>query len=264
MLGKKNNISLNDFLSKIIHLSHTQVLVIALVIGAFYLGVLYNKVQNFENSAAQAVRAAVPESPDTQPVIPENAAGPIAVSLDDDPVLGDKNAPVTLIDFSDYECPFCKRHFEQTFQEIKREYIDTGKVKMVYRDLPLGFHDPLATKQAIAANCAREQGGDETYYNYHDEIFKRTQSNGNGMAVDELYTIASDLGLNQPDFRTCLDTDKYKDEVQKDLDDAAAYGATGTPTFFIGKSSGDVIEGTKIVGAQPFAAFKTIIDENLN
>lgn len=211
--------------------------------------------------------AAIPAAPapDTAavPAAPEAPTGPVKVSIDDDPVLGDKNAPVTLIDFSDYECPFCKRHFDQTYSQIKKDYIDTGKVKMVYRDLPLSFHDPMATKEAIAANCAREQGDDATYFKYHDEIFKRTKSNGNGLAVDDLYTIASDLGLNPTGFKACLDSDKYKDEVQKDLADASKYGATGTPTFFIGKSTGNEIEGTMLVGAQPFNAFKTIIDEQL-
>lgn len=198
-----------------------------------------------------------------QAAAPENT-GPIKVSLDDDPVLGDKNAPITLIDFSDYECPFCKRHFDQTFAQIKKDYIDSGKVKYVYRDLPLPFHDPMATKEAIAANCAREQGNDTAYFKYHHEIFKRTKSNGNGLAVDDLYTIASDLALNSGNFKSCLDSEKYKDEVQKDLADASKYGATGTPTFFIGKSTGSEIEGTMLVGAQPYGAFKTIIDQQLN
>lgn len=196
-------------------------------------------------------------------VAPPEDTGPVRVSLDDDPVLGDKNAPVTLVDFSDYECPFCKRHFDQVYSELKKDYIDTGKVKMVYRDLPLPFHEPMATKEAIAASCARDQGGDTSYFKYHDEIFKRTKSNGNGLAINDLYTIASDLSLNSGNFKSCLDSDKYKDEVQKDLADATKYGASGTPTFFIGKSTGQEIEATKLVGAQPYSAFKTIIDEKL-
>ena len=204
-----------------------------------------------------------PTQPTAPQVAPPEDTGPVKVSLDDDPVLGDKNAPVTLVDFSDYECPFCKRHFDQVYSELKKDYIDTGKVKMVYRDLPLSFHDPMATKEAIAANCARDQGGDTSYFKYHDEIFKRTKSNGNGLTIDNLYTIASDLGLNSGNFKSCLDSDKYKDEVQKDLADATKYGASGTPTFFIGKSTGQEIDGTKLVGAQPYAAFKTIIDNLL-
>lgn len=178
-------------------------------------------------------------------------------------MLGDKNAPVTIVDFSDYECPFCKRYVDQTFTEIKKEYIDTGKVKYVYRDLPLSFHDPMATTEAIAANCAKEQGGDTAYYKYHDEMFKRTTSNGNGLNKDKLYQIASDNGLNEANFKSCLDSEKYKDEVSKDLADATKYGASGTPTFFIGKSTGNEIDGMRLVGAQPFSVFKTMIDQQL-
>src|SRR3989344_7763193 len=108
--------------------------------------------------------------PPSDPQQPTNGKA----SLDGDPVLGDANAPVTMIEFSDYECPFCKRHFQDTFPQIKSEYIDTGKVKLVFRDLPLSFHDPLATKEAMAANCSREQGGDSTYFKFHDAIFKTT------------------------------------------------------------------------------------------
>ena len=181
------------------------------------------------------------------------------VSMDDDPVLGNPDAPVTVIEFSDYECPFCKRHYEQTYAQLKTNYIDTGKVKLVFRDLPLSFHDPLATKQAIAANCAREQGNDETYFKMHDAIFELTSSNGSGMTMDQLYGLAGKVGINQDNLKSCIDADKYKDEVAKDLADAGAAGATGTPSFVIGKS-GDEVSGKLIVGAQPYAAFQTEID----
>lgn len=105
----------------------------------------------------------------------------VEVSLDDDPILGNKSASLTMVEFSDYECPFCKRYFDQTLPEIKKQYVDTGKLKIVYRDLPLSFHDPAATIEALAANCAREQGGDEIYFKMHDEIFKNTKSNGLGV-----------------------------------------------------------------------------------
>ncbi len=108
-------------------------------------------------------------------------SGTAQVSVDDDPVLGSANAPVTLIEFSDYECPFCKRHYSETYPQLKKDYIDTGKVKLVFRDLPLSFHDPVATIEAEAANCAREQGGDEAYWKMHDAIFTNTKSNGEGV-----------------------------------------------------------------------------------
>lgn len=174
--------------------------------------------------------------------------------------MGDKNAPITIIEFSDYECPFCKRHFDQTLPQLIEKYVDTGKVKIVYRDLPLPFHDPMATKEAIAANCAREQGGDSKYFQFHDQIFNRTTSNGNGLSESDLVTIATDLDLNLTSFNTCLDDPKQADEVKKDLADAAKAGATGTPSFIIGKStSNGEINGDLVVGAQPFSTFEAII-----
>lgn len=238
--------------------------VILLVTASFIIGSLWTKIQYLEKNgnvakqtAPTAQQAAAPQ------VAPPEDTTPKQVSIDDDPVLGDKNAKVTLIDFTDYECPFCKRYFDQTFSQIKKDYIDTGKIKYVVRDLPLSFH-ANAHKEAQAAECAREQGGDTAYYKYHDEIFKRTTSNGTGLALDKLSVIANDLGLNGSTLQSCLDSEKYKGEVDKDLADASAVGASGTPTFFIGKSTSDgVITGTKIVGAQPYSAFQAEIDKQL-
>jgi protein-disulfide isomerase len=199
------------------------------------------------------------EQPSAQP-----GSSTVSVSVDDDAVLGSKDAPITVIEFSDYECPFCKRSFQQMLPSLKSEYIDTGKVQLVYRDFPLGFHDPLATKEAIAAECAREQGGDGVYFEYHDEIFNTTSSNGNGMTVKQLKEIASDLRLNTSTFDDCLDSGKYKKEVQKDIADGSAAGASGTPTYFIGKTTDEgVIVGTSVVGAQPFAVFQAEIERLL-
>jgi protein-disulfide isomerase len=190
------------------------------------------------------------------------------VSVDDDPVLGSKDAPVTMIEFSDYECPFCKQHFTNTFPEIKKDYIDTGKLKLVFRDSPLPFHDPLATNEAVAANCARELATgdkDKAYFDFHDELFKRTTSNGNGLTMDAVYKIAADLKYNAAKFKTCTEAQKHKDEIKKDGDDAVAAGGGGTPTFFVGKStSSGTIDGEIIVGAVPYASMKAKIDKLLN
>ncbi len=248
----------------------TQLLLtVLLVVAAFFIGSLWTKVQYLEKGGtlvkgstnANAQGAAQQAPPQQAP--PEDTT-PKKVSIDDDPVLGDENAKVTMIDFSDYECPFCKRYFDDAFAQIKKDYIDTGKVKYVYRDLPLSFHDPMATLEAVAANCARAQGDDSTYFKYHNEIFTRTKSNGNGLTKDDLTTIATDLGLDTGSFTTCVNDEKNKEEVQKDLADATKVGASGTPTFFIGKSTGNgVITGTKIVGAQPYSAFQAEIDKQL-
>lgn len=234
------------------------ILVILLVIASFVIGSLWTKVQYLEKGTKQPTLGAAPIQP-----APGDNGSLVKVSVDDDPVLGNKNAKVTLIDFSDYECPFCKRYFTDTYPQLKKDYIDTGKVKMVFRDLPLNFHQN-AFKEAEAAECARKQGGDSVYYKYHDQIFTKTTSNGTGLALDQLPVIAKELGLNLNKFQACLDSGEFKAEVDKDLADAGKAGASGTPTFFIGKStSSGEIEGVKIVGAQPYSAFKVIIDEQL-
>lgn len=190
-------------------------------------------------------------------------SGPVKVSVDNDPVLGDKNAPLTLIEFSDYECPFCKRAFTDVLPELKKVYIDTGKVKLVYRDFPLSFH-ANAQKEAEAAECARSQGNDATYFKFHDQIFTQTTAGGTGLALTQLPVIAKNLGLNVNQFQQCLDSGKFKDEVAKDVADGTAAGVSGTPSWIVGTSSKDgQVEGQLIVGAQPFSSFKGAIDELL-
>ncbi len=175
---------------------------------------------------------------------------------DDDAILGDPDAPVTMVEFSDYECPFCKRHATQTLPLIQEKYIETGQLKMVFRDFPLGFHDPLATEQAMAAECVREQTDDETYFAYHDLIFETTNSNGRGMEKDQLYELADQVGVDKAEFTECLDSEKYKDEVAKDLADGQSAGVSGTPGF--------LINGQLVSGAQPFSVFEQIIEAELN
>ncbi len=169
--------------------------------------------------------------------------------LDDDPVLGDDDAPVTIVEFSDYECPFCARFYQQTLQQIKSEYITTGKVKLVYRDFPLSFH-PQAIPAAIAANCAGEQG---KYYQYHDKIF--TDGGAGGKTSTDYEKWAQEVGLNLAKWKTCLSDPKQRQEVQKDFADGQRAGIQGTPGFFV--------NGQLVSGAQPFEVFQQIIDAEL-
>jgi len=237
----------------------TPILTVALVIAAFLIGSLYTQVQMLKKGGVQAQGAINNQQPAAAAQAPQPTKG--VASVDDDPVLGNKNAPVTIIEFSDYECPFCKRHFDETLPQLVKNYVDTGKVKIVYRDFPLSFHDPMATKEAVAANCAREQGGDTAYFKYHDEIFTRTKSNGNGLSDTDLTTIATDLKLNLNSFNSCIADSSQTDEVKKDIADGTAAGASGTPTFVIGKSTGNgEVDGDLVVGAQPYAAFQAVID----
>lgn len=177
-------------------------------------------------------------------------AAPVNVRVDDDAVLGDPKAPVTIVEFSDYECPFCGRFFSQTLPDIQKKYIDTGKVKLVYRDFPLNFH-PLAMPAAIAAECVRDQTDDKAYFAYHDTIFANQPS----LSIDNLKVWAAGMGLNAGEFNECLDGEKFKAEVTKDFTDGQSYGVQGTPAFFI--------NGRLVSGAQPFAVFEQIIEEEL-
>ena len=184
---------------------------------------------------------------DQPPTVLPPVGGKVEVSIDDDAVKGDVNAPVTIIEFTDYECPFCSRHYTSTMPQLQKEYIDTGKVKYVVRDFPLGFHTQ-AQKSAEAAECAGEQG---KYFEMHDKLF----DNGVQGGVSSFKQFAGQIGLNQGDFDSCLDSDKMASEVQKDSQDGQKYGVQGTPAFFI--------NGRLISGAQPFSAFKQAIDAEL-
>lgn len=204
----------------------------------------------------QAVQAVQPNQPDS--------SKPVKVSILGDPILGDKNAKLTLVEFSDYECPFCKKTFNEILPNLKKNYIDTGKVRLVYKDLPLPFHQNAA-KEAEAAQCAKDQGGDVAYFKYHDQIFTKTNSGGTGITLEQLPALAKEAGLNVTQFQKCLDSGQFKAEVDKDLTEAQKVGANGTPTWFLGKTTGpESVEGIILVGAQPFSAFKSAIDQQLS
>jgi len=176
----------------------------------------------------------------------------VDVSADNDAFLGKQNAPVTIIEFSDYQCPFCRTFWRDSLPQIKKEYIDTGKVKFVYRDYPLSFHAG-AKPAAIASECSREQS---KFWEMHDKIFNEQDKRGQGtinFTNDDLKKWAAEIGLNSGKFNQCFDSGKYEVEVQKDFNDGSTAGVTGTPAFFI--------NGRLVVGAQPYAAFKAIIEE---
>jgi len=187
-------------------------------------------------------------------------------SVDDDAVLGNKNAPITIIEFSDYQCPFCRKFWGETLGQLKKDYIDTGKVKLVFRDFPLSSLHPMAQASAEAAECVREKGGDAAYFKFHDKMFEEQNIIDSGSATgavtktavytnDDLKAWAKETGY---DIASCLDSGKYKNEVLKDVSDAQAAGFQGTPGFLIMKSGES--SGTPLKGAYPIDSFKQIID----
>lgn len=167
---------------------------------------------------------------------------------------GKKDAPVTIVEFSDYQCPFCRRAFVDSLKQVRKDYVETGKVRILFRDFPLSFH-PMAQVAAESARCAGDQ---KKYFPMHDKMFDEQEKQGQGtvqFTIADLKKWAKEIDLNEQQFNTCLDTGKYKTAVQDDFNAGAAAGVSGTPSFFI--------NGQQLVGAQPYAAFKAIIDGEL-
>ena len=198
------------------------------------------------------------------PAAPAEDNGPVngSTNIADGAIKGDKNkVKVAVVEFSDYECPFCKRHIDQVYPSILKDYVDTGKIIYVYRNNPLPFHEPNATDQAMAGECAKDQG---KFWEMHDIIFKTTTSN-KGISKETLLTFPAKIGLNQTTFNTCFNANKYADRIKADVKDAAASGNSGTPGFVIGKydAATGKVEGEVIKGAYPYTQFQTTIDKFL-
>jgi protein-disulfide isomerase len=184
------------------------------------------------------------------------AQGGSFISIDDDPALGDARATVTIIEFGDYQCPFCRIFWKDTWPKLKRDYVDSGKVKFVFRDFPQSVH-PEAVAAAMAAECAEDQG---RYWPFHERLFREQDRRAQQGEVARFRTVelkrwAMDAGLEPMSFAECLDSGRHKDEVAKDYAEAAAVGIQGTPVFFI--------NGRALFGAHPFATFQKLIEEEL-
>jgi protein-disulfide isomerase len=165
--------------------------------------------------------------------------------------LGSEDAPLTLIEFSDYQCSFCRQFHRSTFAELRARYIDTGKVRFISRDLPLGTH-PDAVRAAEAVRCAGEQG---RYWEMRDALL--TGQAGLGREAVGIY--AQQLSLEMAGFNACVDTGRYSADIQREIAEAAVLAVNATPTFVIGKSEQGVLEGVRVSGAQPMAAFDAAI-----
>ena len=161
--------------------------------------------------------------------------------------IGSKDAPITMVEFTDFQCPFCNRFHVSTFSELKKNYIDTGKVRFISRDLPLDFH-PNAMQAAQAGRCAGEQG---QFWTLRD----RMGANPDRLDMAHLVGYAQELNLNVDTFRACVESGKYKNAIQNDVQEAIKIGANGTPSFVIGKSASDTIEGDLVIGAMPYQVF---------
>ena len=172
----------------------------------------------------------------------------MAKLADNDPVLGNPNAPVTIIEFGDFQCPFCGQFAQTTEKEIVEKYIKTGKVKLIYRDFPLSQIHPMAEKAAEAGECAHEQ---DQFWPYHDILYARQKL----LSDKNLKDWAKELKLNAARFNECLDSGKYRSEIEKDLTDGQEAGVNGTPTSFL--------NGQMLPGALPFSQFQSLIESEL-
>lgn len=232
-------------------LTQTQLLVGLLVVAAFLIGYLFPKNGGlFQGSTgvaypSPAVQAGAPTTP---------APGQkVNVSNGHLPVLGNKNAKVTIVEFADFRCPFCERFFTDVEPSLKKDYIDTGKVQFYFRHYAL--LGPASTVAANAAECANEQG---KFWDFHDYLYKNQppETDTSMYTVDKLTSAAASLGMNQDQFKNCLSSNKYQKNVDADLADGQKAGVNGTPTSFI--------DGVPTVGAQPYSSFKALIDADLS
>ena len=169
--------------------------------------------------------------------------------------LGAEDAPVTVVEFADYQCPYCLRFAKTTFPLLKQKYIDTGLVRWVALNLPLPFHKD-ARKAAQAAHCAGEQ---DKLWEMRDVLFR----NPRRLNAENLPAHAAALSLDMDAFNECLQSDRHLAEIDQDAKDANAVRLTGTPSFIIGKSTGDTITGQVVIGAQPMNAFDRAISKAL-
>jgi protein-disulfide isomerase len=169
------------------------------------------------------------------------------IPVDGFPSIGPDDAPIVIVEFSDFQCPYCARFHDQTLQPLLDAY--PGKIRFVYRHFPLSAIHSNAFQAAEASMCAYEQGA---FWPYHDGIYENQAKLGTELYVQ----IAEDLGLDVESFRACLEKNEYKDLVQSDIDFAISLGVRSTPTFFI--------NGLPFIGAQPLDAFKQVINNELN
>lgn len=248
---------LSGFLNTPATILLNKLMYVILLASFLIIGFLLGKVQTLEknpNSTKESVSASAPTqsvSTDPLPTLPPNPKEILKkLGKGHLPPEGNENAKVTIIEFSDFQCPFCASFFKDTLPKIRADYVETGKIKIYYRHLPLTFH-PQAKPLAIASECANDQG---MFWQMHDKIFENSAGIGE-TTVENHKVWAQELGLNTVQFNTCVDNQNHVDLIDEDATAAGEVGITGTPGFFI--------NGRLLMGAQPYSVFKATIDEEL-
>ena len=185
----------------------------------------------------------------------------VALSVADHPFKGQADAPLTLVEYSDYQCPFCRRHAGSTLGELVKSYVDPGNLKYVMKEFPISSIHPEAQKASEAALCAMDQG---KYWEMHDVLF----ANQRQLQIENLLAFGKNLGLEEATYKDCLESGKYEEWVKADFAEGSKLGIRGTPTFLLGVTDPEDptrFTATKILrGALPFASFKEAIDGMLN
>jgi protein-disulfide isomerase len=204
------------------------------------------------NDIKQLLAANAAVRPGPQPPSP-----PPALATQDESFRGESGATVAIVEYADFECPYCGQYEHEVYPQISKDYIQTGKVKYFFRDLPLPMH-PRAMGAARAARCAGEQG---KFWEMHDSLFAKQ----NTIREADMPGRAQELGLDSAKFSECLSSDRYTDQIKQSAMEAQKMGIGGTPTFLIGKidSSGEVTNLKTIIGTRPYDVFKSAIDDSL-
>lgn len=229
-------------------MNKNNILVGALVIAAFVIGSLYSKLQVLEKGGAPT-NAGTGDAAAPQPAEPTPDFKALPPVTDKDHIRGSKDADVVLVEYSDYECPFCKS-FHPTMEQIMKEY--GNKVAWVFRHFPLSFH-PKAQKTAEAGECIAELGGNDKFWEYTDLVYERMPA----FELSQLPDLAAEIGVNKAKFQTCLDSGKYAKDIQDEMAGGTAAGVNGTPgTIIVGKNGKYDLIG----GALPFEQAKQQID----
>jgi protein-disulfide isomerase len=240
--------------------------VVGLAAGAALLaGTVTAQAQGITSEqAAQILEElkAIRKNLETRPIAPQAAAPAPARPVDDkvsyafvpgNYTLGKEDAPLVLVEYTDYQCPFCQRFHNDAFAQIKTNYIDTGKIRFVTRDFPLSFHEN-AMRGAVAARCSAEQG---KFWDFRNTLI----ANASQLQADKIAVYAANASLDVPKFKACLDSDKYKAAIDKDMAEGQLAGVTGTPAFVLGRIQNGKIEGVRLVGAMPYGQFDAKIQE---
>ena len=215
-----------------------------------------NRLDRFFSAVSEDYRVINEGGTPAAPAVADNQGPPCIdpslLDIQDEPFKGNPAATVTVVEYSDFECPFCARFFRDTYNQLIENYVDSGAVRFVYKDFPLTSIHPLAVPSAVAANCVLQELGNDSFFAFHDIVYERQRQ----LSDANISAWAQEVGLSESQLESCRNSAALEEEILADLEEGSRYGVTGTPAFFV--------NGRLLVGAQPYQAFQEIIDRALN